>query len=921
MVGPFTTHASAEIPPSGDRPRAADDRDGRGCLLDRVPAGVANGLSSLDWELRDARADGHTHGLHPYPAKFVPALPRQVIQALSDPGDLVLDPFSGGGTTGVEAVLAGRGFLGVDANAVGVAVGEAKTTALDDSDRRVLASLEAFLMALTPAKLSEQSPSWVPDIPNVGKWYDEHVFHSLGVIRDQVIGLEAPSARKLALVSFIQAAARLSFQDSETRYASRPRPVTALEAARMVLRELRRMRGLADRIDRTADRALFVEGDAREVASFRALPQPAGLVVTSPPYPNAYDYHLYHRFRLYWLGHDPNVLRKVEVGSHLTGQQADNAPEAYALDLRRVLANCFDLLTPERWAVFVVGDGVFKGEVFRTAALIEELSVEVGFENFLTVDRALPTQRRSVVHPGRRLKSEQIVFMRRPGSPRLAVVVSPNYRLFGYEAALQRRELQALGGSPCIDGDGRLLVAPTSELHRAAFVHGVRSEDGPTRSTHQQRAESPAVGSRKKHSTYFAHGIHRYKGKFYPQLAKSLLNLSGVEPGRSLVLDPFGGSGTVALEAVLSGVDAVSVDQNPIAVAIAEAKLTLTRVSLKRFGSATRALIAELFAAPPDGNAVITQIDPAVQPEIDRWFSPPVQRKLDWLLLTIRSRSPQELIPVFEVLVSDLVRDVSQQDPKDLRVRRRREELSDAPVYEFFESRLALLANRVLSFRRAVAVDGHAFGDGTVVRQNAAHPDALRSLADREVDAVVSSPPYASALPYIDTDRLSLALLYGTPPAERKSIENEMVGSREITARDLKINEARISSHDSVLLPESTVAFLSSYNQAVHDDPAAGFRRRQAPAVLLRYFESMSRVLANLHGVMRSGGTCFLVLGDSRSTVSGHRWTIPTVEEVGLIAQHRGFRVTDRVPITVTREDMIHARHAITKNEILMLRA
>ena len=43
---------------------------------------------------------------------------------------------------------------------------------------------------------------------------------------------------------------------------------------------------------------------------------PFDLVVTSPPYPNAYSYHLYHRSRLIWLGYDPERFKKIEIGSH-----------------------------------------------------------------------------------------------------------------------------------------------------------------------------------------------------------------------------------------------------------------------------------------------------------------------------------------------------------------------------------------------------------------------------------------------------------------------------------------------------------------------------------------------------------------------------------------------------------------------------
>lgn len=49
-----------------------------------------------------------------HPAPFPEELPRRLLHLLSFPGDLVLDPFLGSGTTAVAAVRAGRRFIGVD---------------------------------------------------------------------------------------------------------------------------------------------------------------------------------------------------------------------------------------------------------------------------------------------------------------------------------------------------------------------------------------------------------------------------------------------------------------------------------------------------------------------------------------------------------------------------------------------------------------------------------------------------------------------------------------------------------------------------------------------------------------------------------------------------------------------------------------
>ena len=51
---------------------------------------------------------------HRHPAKMLPALARNAIQAYSDPGDLILDPMCGIGTTPVEAIHLNRHAVGVE---------------------------------------------------------------------------------------------------------------------------------------------------------------------------------------------------------------------------------------------------------------------------------------------------------------------------------------------------------------------------------------------------------------------------------------------------------------------------------------------------------------------------------------------------------------------------------------------------------------------------------------------------------------------------------------------------------------------------------------------------------------------------------------------------------------------------------------
>ena len=81
---------------------------------------------------------GRTHAFYHYPARFSPQIATAIVEAFSDPGDLVLDPFMGGGTTVIEALALGRQVLGVDINALAHFVTEVRTTPLSPADKAVV---------------------------------------------------------------------------------------------------------------------------------------------------------------------------------------------------------------------------------------------------------------------------------------------------------------------------------------------------------------------------------------------------------------------------------------------------------------------------------------------------------------------------------------------------------------------------------------------------------------------------------------------------------------------------------------------------------------------------------------------------------------------------------------------------------------
>jgi len=140
--------------------------------LDRLPPyeSTATSPRAADWDAeafcrlvnaaRDkGRVSGLTHKFYRYPARFSPQFVRTAIAQFTSPGDLVFDPFMGGGTTLVEAVALGRQAIGTDISSLATFVSEAKTLIFSDDE---FTCLERWA-----SRVSEQINIHRPSTPSI----------------------------------------------------------------------------------------------------------------------------------------------------------------------------------------------------------------------------------------------------------------------------------------------------------------------------------------------------------------------------------------------------------------------------------------------------------------------------------------------------------------------------------------------------------------------------------------------------------------------------------------------------------------------------------------------------------------------------------------------------------------------------------
>lgn len=381
-------------------------------------------LKTMDWDFADAKTGFLTHAIHPYPAKFIPQIPNALIQELSSVGDTILDPFCGSGTTLVEALRLDRHAFGIDANPLACLISSAKTMRLLEDEARVLFDLADELsemgiglansMPLLFPELRTVPESPHPTFHGVNDWFDSHVIDELAYIKSRCLDLSAENLRNLALVAMSSIIVTVSRQDSDTRYVRRKKDiasgVTLQYYGRALTNIVQRVLEFNDELQPYVDVRI-------ETADILDCPDigKVDLVVCSPPYPNAYSYHLYHRTRMLWLDMDQPKFKKQEIGSHRKySSKSVNAAtvETFVEEMNTVFTWLSSHLKPNRYACLVIGDSTLKGRKVRNDHLIIETAERNGFALEASIPRRLQSGKKSFNPSIGSIRQEHIVILR-----------------------------------------------------------------------------------------------------------------------------------------------------------------------------------------------------------------------------------------------------------------------------------------------------------------------------------------------------------------------------------------------------------------------------------------------------------------------------------------------------------------------------
>ncbi len=278
-----------------------------------------------------------THGLFPYRGKFHPQMVKGILNVMGlHPGETVLDPMMGSGTTLVEATLMGIDSVGFDVSPFCQFMAAAKLDGfeapLDPLDKAVRESesLFRFFGGIAAGKVplgraaERHRPIQQPSAL-APQWYESRVWSLLLLAYLDSVGFAERSSRQ---------APNIQFRGILERYAAVTRKLQEGRAA----------------LELAVGRAKAEQGDAR------SLPLPNSSidgVLFSPPYSFAVDYVENDAPHLRMLGANLDGLRERIVG--LRGRTLRQKFDTYVEDMKLVLTECARVLRPQRCCAIVIG--------------------------------------------------------------------------------------------------------------------------------------------------------------------------------------------------------------------------------------------------------------------------------------------------------------------------------------------------------------------------------------------------------------------------------------------------------------------------------------------------------------------------------------------------------------------------------------
>lgn len=351
------------------------------------------------------------HTIHPYPAKFPPSVPHQLLEKLSKPGYKVLDPFCGSGTTLVEGLNFGCDVIGNDINFIALLISKIKTRNYCEKDFDIC---DKKINELTNNYNDKIKILDKTDFKGIDHWFQKNVRYELDLIKNIIKRTKSIKHKELLELIFSSIIIDVSNQESDTRYAAINKNIEDGFTINLFIKKYESIKNKLTEFNYNEDLSVkIINEDARKLNSIHD--ESIDIIITSPPYANTYDYYLYHKHRMNWLNFDFNISKNMEIGSRNEYSSKKKPIENWISDIKQFITTMKRVIKKDGYICIIIGDSVVQQTFFDALGAISNISNDLDLDLIFSTSVSLSKNSKKFNHKFRTKfdKQEHIIILRK----------------------------------------------------------------------------------------------------------------------------------------------------------------------------------------------------------------------------------------------------------------------------------------------------------------------------------------------------------------------------------------------------------------------------------------------------------------------------------------------------------------------------
>ena len=376
--------------------------------VDEIPVNVRE---DVIYEINQSNPNSYTHNFFKYPCKFIPEIPRWGIKSLYNGTGLILDPFSGSGTTLLEASLKGYSSMGCEIDDVAKLITKVKSTPLSGEELSEIKRITNIIVASIESKSYLKDEIVLPKIDNLEHWFKDDILSDLGYLYHSIKQQSNENIKNFLLICMASIIKRVSNADdiSPKPYVSNKIIKNPPDVAPTFFDTVVKYITAIEKISSLKMGEVKIQGDATHILCDE---NSVGLAITSPPYINAFDYVRTLRLENLWLemateeelrkkkklylGTESITTKKEKVNTLILNDSNllnEYYRKIYQSDERRALilkkffedmkSNLLEVhraLMPDSCYVIVIGNSTIRNVDVESWKVLKDIAEKIGYK-------------------------------------------------------------------------------------------------------------------------------------------------------------------------------------------------------------------------------------------------------------------------------------------------------------------------------------------------------------------------------------------------------------------------------------------------------------------------------------------------------------------------------------------------------------